>query len=328
MIKVGAACKMLAPDGSLVPDANLGTTTVKKLTSLSVRDRREWLWALVHRNLLALDNQIRTVATWPAHRRMWRIGSDVLPVFTHPVSKSFYDNNRVMDEIGRRLLITGKYARKHQIRLSFHPGQFVVLGSQNPLVREQSIAELEYHAMLFARMGYKGWHPDGLSINVHVGLKDPNVKAMRELIKKASSDVQNLLTLENDEFSWCAQRVVDEFGDLVPLVLDVHHYWIHQGVRLKATQPLVSSIKETWRGVQPKLHLAMSYPELCKASADSLTLSKLLADGNTKAKLRVHADEPWHHKCIEYAGSFGFDIMWEGGNKNLGAAVIAKQLNL
>jgi hypothetical protein len=25
MIKVGAACKMLAPDGSLVPDANLGT---------------------------------------------------------------------------------------------------------------------------------------------------------------------------------------------------------------------------------------------------------------------------------------------------------------
>jgi hypothetical protein len=31
---------------------------------------------------------------------------------------------------------------------------------------------------------------------------------------------------------------------------------------------------------------------------------------------------------ISYAASFGFDIMWEGKDKNVGAAVIANHLGL
>ena len=30
-------------------------------------------------------------------------------------------------------------------------------------------------------------------------------------------------------------------------VLDVHHYWIHQGIRLKSTDALVKDIHATWR---------------------------------------------------------------------------------
>lgn len=70
-IRVGGACKMLDEDGQLVPSANLTTTTVKKLTSLSPRERNAWLWALVDHNLTAIDNQVRIAAKWPKGWRMW-----------------------------------------------------------------------------------------------------------------------------------------------------------------------------------------------------------------------------------------------------------------
>lgn len=327
-IKVGAACKMLNEAGDPVPELNLSTTTVKKLTSLVNSDRNAWLWALVDRNLTALANQLSQVAGWPIHRRMWRIGGDILPVYTHAITRHFYGSKEVQHEIEKRLLIIGIDARKANIRLSFHPGQFVVLGSRNPGIRENSMRELIYHCDVFTMMGYVGWHPNGLAVNVHVGLKDPDIQAMRTALKGAPSNVRNFVTLENDEFSWCAARIVETFGDLVPLVLDVHHYWIHQGVRLGPTSELATRIRQTWRGVQPKLHLAMSYPELCSASKHELCLNTLIEDNNTRSGLRVHAPEPWHRGCIHYAGRFGFDIMWEGGNKNLGAATISSVLKL
>lgn len=327
-MKIGGACKMLTDEGQLWAGANLGTTTVKKLASLSARDRNNWLWALVDHNLTALANQVAIAAAWPKARRMWRIGSDVLPIYTHDVTQRFYNAQEVQDEIAKRLRAIGDVARAAKLRLSFHPGQFVVIGSKNPGIRENSMRELKYHCDLFTMMGYDGWHPDGIAVNIHVGVKEPAVKEMRTLLRRAPSNVRNMVTLENDEFSWCAREIVDTFGDLVPLVLDVHHYWIHQGKRLKADDPLVNDIRATWRGVRPKLHLAMSFPELCEASPKNLVLSKLLDAGNTRAKLRVHAQSPWHARCIEYTAGFDMDIMWEGGDKNLGADAIARHLKL
>ena len=325
---VGGACKWLDTDGNNVPEANFRVTTVSKLSSLNTQERYECLYDIVKNNLAALSMQIVLVGVGPDATKMWRIGSDILPMYTHPVAKEFYRDPDIRNLIDEYLAKCGEMARKFNVRLSFHPGQFVVLGSQNQGIRENSIRELKYHAEVFSRMGYSGWHPDGLAINVHVGVKEANITEMRKLLR-SDKDILNFVTLENDEFSWGTQAIVENFGDLVPVVLDVHHHWIHTGKRLEPDSRLVSEIRDTWWGTQPKLHLSMSDPVLCTVEPDGdIKLPKLLKLGATRSGLRAHSQHPWHTPSINYAGAFGFDIMWEGKDKNLGAAAIATELGL
>lgn len=328
-MRIGSACKLLDVDGNNIESANLKTTTARALSSLSATDRFEKLDDLVEFNLKALRNQIRAIGELPMHLRMWRIGSDLLPLFTHSITREYYSDSDVQSVIHRKLLKIGEFARKRKIRLSFHPGQFVVLASQNLGVRESSMRELEYHCDCFTMMGYSGWHPDGLAVNVHVGVKNAAISEMKRSIANAQTNVKNFLTLENDEFSWSAEQIVNTFGSRIPLVLDVHHYWIHHGHYLAFDSSLVRDIADTWQGVQPKLHLAMSDPDLCLDAkpTSTLVLDELLGY-TTKAKLRAHSQTAWHTRSIKYAAQFGFDIMWEGKDKNLGALTIAKHLDL
>jgi len=184
------------------------------------------------------------------------------------------------------------------------------------------------HARLFDMMGYKDRHQDGCAVNVHVGPKVAAVGAMRLLIID-NPDIARFLTLENDEFSWSARSIVDNFGDLVPVVLDIHHYWIMHERRLRPYSPLVAEIRETWHGQLPKIHHALSAPELLCQSARQdrlIPMKPLLAAGIRKAALRVHSLSPWHRWSNSYAAEFASDIMWEGKDKNLGAMAIYKQL--
>lgn len=327
MIKIGAACKWLDENGQSVANANLRTTTIKKLSSLTSVERHEYLLEILAHNMSALAQQLKNVAALPTALKMWRLTSDILPVPTHKVSEEFYSNKDVTSFIDKELLKNGEFARTHGIRLSFHPGQFVVLGSQNPGIRSSSVIELQHHCDCFTRMGYKGWHPEGLVINIHVGLKDPNIPAMRALLK-SSTEIANFTTLENDEFSWGAERIVSVFGDLVPLVLDVHHYWIHELKRLDPNSKTTQDIRDTWRGIVPEMHLAMSDPDLCNGSpGEELDINKMLKTTN-RAKLRAHSQTAWHTQSMDYAAQFGFDITWEGKDKNLGSMAIAKHLGL
>jgi UV DNA damage repair endonuclease len=327
MMKIGAACKWLDKNGQSVANANLRTTTIKKLSSLTSAARHEYLLEILTHNMSALAQQLKNVAALPNALKMWRLTSHILPAATHQVGKDFYSDKDITALIDKELLKCGGFARTNNIRISFHPGQFVVLGSQNPGIRSASVIELQHHCDFFTRMGYKGWHPNGLAVNIHVGLKDPNIPAMRALLK-SSTEIANFTTLENDEFSWGAEKIISVFGDLVPLVLDVHHYWIHELKRLDPNEKIIQEIRNTWRGVNPKLHLSMSAPELCNALPDQeLDIHKLLLSTN-RAKLRAHSQTAWHTCSIDYASRFGFDIMWEGKDKNLGAMVIAKHLGI
>ena len=320
----GSACKWTDAKGS-VPELNLKTTTVKKLQSLNKRERGNYLQALVEHNLKALRSQIGMVGMQEPCLRMWRIGSDVLPMFTHPCATDFYASVEVKSAIAEQLKLAGRLARILKVRLSFHPGQFVVLGSKNPNVRESSIQELEYHCDMMRQMGFTKWHQDGVAVNVHVGVKDAAILEMRKLLKRET--IRNYVTLENDEFSWGVDNIVNTFGDLVPVVIDLHHHWIKEGRKLEASSMLVRDVVDTWRGVRPKLHLAMSDEDLVQSDQRYMDWHPHCVAQYTKSKLRAHSQTAWCKPAILHAGSFtAFDIMYEGKDKNLGARNIRKVL--
>lgn len=328
--RIGGACIFLDDAFNRQPEINFYSTTVKTLEKYEDKKARyKWVLAMIVHNLRAFKLQLEALAALPPVLRMWRISSELLPIPTHSVTQYIYKDPELLAFMEDNFRGLGNYARHHGIRLSFHPAQYVVLGSQERRIRENAIRELNYYAAVFHMMGYTERHQDGTAINVHVGPKDAAIKPMRKLLK-ANPAISRFLTLENDEFSWSARDIVDNFGDLVPVVLDVHHYWLMHGKRVRPDLKLVADIRDTWHGVQPKLHHALSSPSLVGNVSQSrpILLKPLLEAGIKKGSLRAHSEHPWHFWSNAYACSFGFDVMWEGKDKNRGAYAIAKQLNL
>lgn len=326
-MRIGAACKWQDSDGTQNKLATFKTTTAKYISTLTKKEKLAYFENLLDYNMKSLKLQIELVGSLPQHLRMWRLGSEILPLRTHPAAKDFYDSNETKQFLKDHLANCGKLARKNDVRLSFHPGQFVVLGSEKAHVREASLQELKFHCDVFSMMGYKGWHDHNVCVNIHVGLKNPKIEEMRALLQ-SSENIKNFVTLENDEFSWGARQIVETFGDIVPVVLDVHHYLIMQERQILAESNLSKYIQQTWKGTRPKLHLSMSDKTL--TNGKHVPIKKMLARGIKKTAIRVHSDDPWNTKKIDYVKTFlpYYDIMWEGKDKNIGSANIAKHIGL
>src|SRR5690242_11196366 len=60
---------------------------------------------------------------------MYRLSSDFAPYLTHPDLPQFH---KQLDEAKSELEALGKRARAMNLRLSFHPSQYIVLNAPNP----------------------------------------------------------------------------------------------------------------------------------------------------------------------------------------------------
>lgn len=86
---------------------------------------------------------------------------------------------------------------KFKIRITMHPGQFVILNSPNFKVLENSIRELEYHFWILDRLGVEN---DGVVI-VHIG----GVYGQKE---RAIDRFENV-----EKHSWLKRRLAVENGE-------------------------------------------------------------------------------------------------------------------
>jgi hypothetical protein len=207
-----------------------------------------------------------------------------------------------------------------------HPGQFTVLASDNPGIVENSIKEFEYHADMARMMGYGKTFQD-FKINVHIsGKRGPD--GIREAYKKLSPEARNCITIENEENSHGLDTCLT-LGDLVPIVLDIHHHWIKTGEYISSVDPRVDRVVQSWRGVRPTMHYSVSredylvdHDPLC-----SPDYKALLENGYKKQKLRAHSDFYWNKETNNWAIEFldRFDIMCESKGKNLASMELYKQ---
>lgn len=81
---------------------------------------------------------------------MYRMSSDLAPYATHPDMPQFHN---MVAESDAELAAFGKKARELDIRLSFHPSQYVLLNSPNEALTEKSIWDLSSQAEMLDRMG-------------------------------------------------------------------------------------------------------------------------------------------------------------------------------
>jgi UV DNA damage repair endonuclease len=325
--RIGFACKIQSEHDTAAPDLNTKSTTITYLARQTEDAQRAKLWDLLNHNLSTFYHQLKWVAKQPANQRMFRITSDLLPAYTHDDYMAFYFQPDVVAELESQLSVCGEFARANDIRLSFHPGQFCVLASENPGVVENSITEFEYHADLIRYMGYGKQFQD-FKCNVHVGgkLGPAGIKAA---LRRLSPEARNCLTIENAEFTWGLDASL-ELVDTCALVLDIHHHFIYSGEYITPHDDRFKRVVDSWRGQRPVIHLSTSREDvLIDHDATALPdLRQLKALGFTAAKLRAHSDYCWNQAVNKWALTFSphADIMVEAKQKNLASSQLAQQL--
>ena len=334
MKRMGFACKWIDSPHQVngihkdddAKQYNTGTTTISWLNRQSREVAEQKLWDLMVGNIEATRKLIERVSTLDPHLRMVRISSDILPAYTHESFADYWRKPDVVSYAETHFARVGDIARANNVRLSFHPGQFTVLASDNPGIVERSIAEFEYHADMARWMGYGKSFQD-FKINVHISGKQ-GPEGIRRACNKLTPEARNCITIENEENSWGLDDCLT-ISDIVPIVLDYHHYWVREGEYLLPTDPRVGQVVDSWRGVRPTMHYSLSREDYLVGHSPSVAPDHklLLETGYKKQKLRAHSDFYWNTATNEWALSFlnTHDIMAESKGKNLASFALAKQ---
>jgi UV DNA damage repair endonuclease len=200
------------------------------------------------------------------------------------------------------------------------------LASESPDIVNRSIEDFEYHADMARWMGYGQTFQD-FKINVHIsGRAGP--EGIRSAYKRLTPEARNCITIENEENSWGLDDCLT-IGDLVPIVLDIHHHWIKTGEYIQPVDSRVSRVVDSWRGVRPTMHYSVSREDYLLEHDQSTAPihAQLLLDGYKKQKLRAHSDFYWNTATNEWALSFlnTHDIMCESKGKNLASFALHEQ---
>jgi UV DNA damage endonuclease len=192
--------------------------------------------------------------------RMYRISSDLAPYVTHPEMPQFHGQ---IKECAAELRAIGRRARKLGLRLSFHPSQFIVLNSPDPVLVVKSVADLLAQSEMLDRMELDG---DAVVV-VHAGgtYGDRDLGCTRwiETYKTLPEPVRRRLVLENDDLRYSAADVLKIHSATgVPLVFDHQHFWCFNPEQLEL-QSTVERFLKTWpRNVRPKVHFSSPRTEL------------------------------------------------------------------
>jgi UV DNA damage endonuclease len=321
--RIGFACKWaeINKKGEIASTEGLntgGTTFAWAKRQKSKQVVEDKIIDVAKRNIMNTHALVKKIATLPPQLRMIRLTSDMLSFYTMDEYKYFWQRQDVRDSLARWFAPIGETARANDVRVSFHPDQFVVLASDREEVVNKSIEEFEYHVDMARWMGYGSKFQD-IKINVHIsGRAGP--EGIRRTYQRLSPEARNSLTIENEEISWGLDSCL-ELADLVPIVLDIHHHWINTGEYIEASDSRVKRVIDSWRGVRPAMHYSVSREDVLVGYPrhQRPDLRTLLEQKHNKQKLRAHSDYYWNDAVNNWALSHWAwaDIMCESKAKNL-----------
>lgn len=226
--------------------------TVTYVQRLAPALQREYLADVVAANAIALLHAIERCAELGIGA--FRISSQFVPLATHPVV-----GFRVQD-LPNAPAILGAYAaarelaRLRDVRLSFHPDQFVVLGSARADVVHSSVREMDHLGEIAALIGADTLclHGGGL-----VGGAEAAGARLLDGIRRLGEAARTRIALENDDRVWAPAALLplcDRAG--VPFIYDVHHHRC-LGDGMSIADVTATSIA-TWQlaGREPYFHLS------------------------------------------------------------------------
>jgi UV DNA damage endonuclease len=257
MIRLGLCCKFHEEP------IRFRSATATALLRLPRHQALQKLAEICLENAQALEQAIRFCRD---HRiGAFRINSQILPAFTHPDAGYRVSDLPDADKIAAQFQRCAHAAQNLEVRLSFHPDQFVLLSSPHERVTRSAIDELEYQAEVAE------WVSADV-INIHgggvYGNKPAALERFQRNLQRLSDRVRSRLTVENDDRSYSPGDLLPLCrSEALPLVYDVHHHRClpdalnlqeatDQALATWNREPLfhISSPKEGWDGPRPQRH--------------------------------------------------------------------------
>lgn len=249
--------------------------------------------------------------------RMYRMSSDLAPYATHPDLPAFHG---MVKESADELRAIGDKAKRLDIRLSFHPSQFVVLNSPDPALVQKSIADLVSQAEMLDLMELG---PEAVMV-IHVGGTYGDVPTSRarwaQTWKILPEPVRRRLVLEHDDLRFSAADVLWIHAETgVRLIFDYQHFWCLNPERADLRQTLEAVLASWPSGQQPKIHFSSPRTELREQiRVDKTTRKKTVR--HVAPVFTGHADfvNPFEFATfMRVAEGLDFDVMLEAKAKDL-----------
>lgn len=257
MLRLGLCCKFEKEP------IKFFTATALHVMKLKPDARKVKLAGLCLANAAALKSAVEYCAAGGIGS--FRVNSQVLPLKTHPAAGYDAEDLPGGAEIVKAFKACGALARKLNIRLTFHPDQFILLSSADDAITKASIKELEYQAQVAGWIG-----ADVITMHGGGGYGDKTAALSRvaAALKRLSRAVLSRLAFENDDRVYTPSDLLPFCrAQGLPFVYDVHHHRClpdgmsveeatRQALKTWNREPLfhLSSPKLGWKGAKPQLH--------------------------------------------------------------------------
>lgn len=263
---------------------------------------------------LALLNAIDlyTILKWNLDNDIffYRMSSNIIPWGESIDITELKDYQKIKSALKR----AGDFAIQRGIRLTAHPGPFVVLTSPKDKVVDAAILELELHGKIFdlLRLSRTPYNKINIHCNGVYGDKQSAMDRFVSNFNRLSKSVQARLTIENDDKASMysvkdLMYIHNKIG--IPIVFDYHHHLFNNG-GLTEREALELAISTWPTGITPVVH----YSE-----------SKTIHENNNKLKPQAHSD--YVNMLPDTYGNV-VDIMLESKAKDLSVLNIKNKLKL
>jgi UV DNA damage endonuclease len=181
------------------------------------------------------------------HIYIYRLSSDSFPWMSE-YEFSDLPNFKLIQVLMTQI---GEKIKSNNIRVSYHPGPFNVISSQNDSVVEKTIKELNKHAELMDMMDLEQstFYP----INIHINITKPTCEeAAQRFVDRfslLSESCRKRLTVENDDspnqysvkmlYDWVHTKIG------IPIVFDQHHF--NYGPQDQSMEEALRLAHSTWK---------------------------------------------------------------------------------
>ena len=190
--------------------------------------------------------------------KVLRLSSDLFPHKSNPKVED-YDFDFAIPLLKQ----IGELARRYNHRLTFHPGQYNVVGTTSEKTFQQTCLDLQYHADVLDLMEMD----QNSVIVVHgggvYGDKAKTIKRWCEQFYQLPENVQRRLVLENCERCFSVEDCLQVSGVInIPVVFDTHHFECYQKIHpnqiFQTPEFYIPQILDSWtkRNIKPKFHIS------------------------------------------------------------------------